>query len=135
MPNTPSDLRYTREHEWARKEDDGRITVGITDYAQDQLGDIVYIQLPELGAAVTAGDPMGEVESTKSVSDIYSPITGSVAEVNTEVVENPESINQDPYGEGWLVVLDPSDLTEFDALMTAEEYEQFLVEEGGEEVG
>lgn len=135
MANTPSDLRYTREHEWARKEDDGRVTVGITHYAQDQLGDIVYIQLPDQGAQTTAGDPMGEVESTKSVSDIYSPITGKVAEVNAEVVENPENINQDPYGEGWMVVLDPSDPTEFDTLMTAEEYELFLAEEGGEEVG
>jgi glycine cleavage system H protein len=135
MPNTPSDLRYTREHEWARKDDDGRLSVGITDYAQDQLGDIVYIQLPAQGADVTAGDPMGEVESTKSVSDIYSPVSGKVAEVNAEVIENPEGVNQDPYGEGWLVVIEPSDATEFDGLMTSEEYELFLVEEGGEEVG
>ncbi|MBW3588898.1 MAG: glycine cleavage system protein GcvH [Actinobacteria bacterium] len=135
MPNTPSDLRYTREHEWARLEDDGRITIGITDYAQDQLGDIVYLQLPEQGADVSAGEPMGEVESTKSVSDIYSPVSGKVAEVNSEVVETPEAVNQDPYGEGWLIGVDPSDPTEFDGLMTAEEYEQFLTEEAGEEVG
>jgi len=135
MPNTPSDLRYTREHEWARLEDDGRITIGITDYAQDQLGDIVYLQLPEQGADVSAGEPMGEVESTKSVSDIYSPVSGKVAEVNAEVVETPEAVNQDPYGEGWLIGVDPSDPTEFDGLMTAEEYEQFLTEEAGEEVG
>ncbi len=135
MPNTPSDLRYTREHEWARLEDDGRITIGITDYAQDQLGDIVYLQLPAQGDQVAASEPMGEVESTKSVSDIYSPVTGSVAEVNAEVLETPETINQDPYGEGWLVGVDPSDPTEFDGLMTAEEYELFLAEEGGDEVG
>ncbi len=135
MSNIPSDLRYTREHEWARKEDDGRLTIGITDYAQDQLGDIVYIQLPEQGGDVTAGDPMGEVESTKSVSDIYSPVSGKVAEANTEVIENPEGVNQDPYGEGWLVVIEPSDLTEFDSLMTSEEYASFLAEEGGEEIG
>ena len=135
MPNTPSDLRYTREHEWARLEDDGRITIGITDYAQDQLGDIVYLQLPAQGADVSAGEPMGEVESTKSVSDIYSPVSGKVAEVNSEVVETPEAVNQDPYGEGWLIGIDPSDPTEFDGLMTAEEYEQFLTEEAGEEVG
>ena len=132
MANIPGDLRYTREHEWARLEDDGRVTVGITDYAQDQLGDIVYLDLPDSGAAVTGGEPLGEVESTKSVSDIYSPLSGSVTEVNGEVRDNPAAVNQDPYGEGWLVVIDPEDPSEFDGLLTAEEYEGFLLEESGE---
>jgi glycine cleavage system H protein len=132
LPHIPPDLRYTREHEWARLDEDGRITIGITDYAQEQLGDIVFLDLPDLGDAVVGGEPMGEVESTKSVSDIYSPLGGKVAEVNTEARENPAAVNQDPYGEGWLVVVDPEDPSEFDALLTAEEYGGFLAEEGGE---
>lgn len=135
MANIPADLRYTKEHEWARLDDDGRIAVGITDYAQDQLGDIVYLDLPDNGAKVTGGEPMGEVESTKSVSDIYSPITGRVTDVNAESRDNPAAVNQDPYGEGWLVVVDPEDPAEFDSLLTAEEYEAFIAEETGEVSG
>lgn len=135
MANIPADLRYTKEHEWARLDDDGRITVGITDYAQDQLGDIVYLDLPDNGAQVTGGEPMGEVESTKSVSDIFSPIGGRVTDVNAESRDNPAAVNQDPYGEGWLVVVDPEDPAEFDSLMTAEEYESFIAEDAGEESG
>lgn len=134
MSNVPQDLRYTREHEWARLEDDGRVTVGVTDFAQEQLGDVVFIDLPEVGDDVEGGEPMGEVESTKSVSDIYSPIGGKVAEVNAECNENPVALNQDPYGEGWLLAIDPSDRTEFDGLLTPEEYESFLQEEAGEDV-
>jgi len=104
----PEDRQYTAEHEWA-KEDGGRIVVGITHYAQDQLGDVVFVGLPEPGAEVTAGEPLGEVESTKSVSDVYSPVTGKVAEKNLEVEQNPELINSDPYGKGWLVAIDPAD--------------------------
>lgn len=126
MPDLPADLRYTREHEWAREED-GRVVVGITDYAQDQLGDVVFVGLPEPGAEVHAGEPFGEVESTKSVADVYSPISGTVVERNHEVEENPELVNSDPYGAGWLVALEPSsdDLAE---LMNAPDYARFIAE-------
>lgn len=133
MSNILADLRYTREHEWARLEDDGRITVGITDFAQEQLGDVVFLELPPAGASVTGGEPMGEVESTKSVSDIFSPVSGTVLETNIDCRDNPAAVNQDPYGEGWLVVIDPSDPDEFEALLSAEQYEAFLLEEAGEE--
>lgn len=133
MSNVPGDLRYTREHEWARLDEDGRISVGITDYAQQQLGDIVYLKLPEVGDQVTGGEPLGEVESTKSVSDIYSPVSGSVAEVNVDCRDNPEAVNQDPYGEGWMVVIEPEDPAEYDGLLSPEEYERFLLEQAGED--
>ncbi len=107
MAQLPDDRQYTAEHEWA-KEDGGRVVVGITYYAQDQLGDVVFVGLPEPGSEVTAGEPLGEVESTKSVSDVYSPVTGRVAEKNLEVEQNPELINSDPYGRGWLVVIEPA---------------------------
>lgn len=129
MSSIPKDLRYTREHEWARLDDDGRITVGISDYAQEQLGDIVYLELPAPGDTVTGTEPMGEVESTKSVSDIYAPISGTVLESNTEARDNPAAVNQDPYGEGWLVVVDPSDPEEYESLLSGDEYGAFLIEE------
>jgi glycine cleavage system H protein len=132
MSIVPQDLRYTREHEWARLDDDGRVTIGVTDYAQEQLGDVVYLALPEPEASVEGGEPLGEVESTKSVSDIYSPVTGKVVEVNVECKDNPAAVNQDPYGEGWLLVIEPSDETEYDGLLSPEEYEAFLEEEAGE---
>ncbi|MGH2767456.1 MAG: glycine cleavage system protein GcvH [Actinomycetota bacterium] len=132
MSHIPTELRYTREHEWARLESDGRVTVGITDFAQEQLGDVVYLDLPEVGEPVVGGEPLGEIESTKSVSDIYAPVSGTVTEVNTECRENPAAVNQDPYGEGWLVVIEPHDALEFDGLPTAEEYGRFLMEEGVE---
>ncbi|MDQ4149078.1 MAG: glycine cleavage system protein GcvH [Actinomycetota bacterium] len=136
MSIVPQDLRYTREHEWARLEDDGRVTVGLTDYAQEQLGDVVYLDLPDMDASVEGGEPLGEVESTKSVSDIYSPVSGKVVEINQECKDNPAAVNQDPYGEGWLLVIEPFDPTEFDGLLSPEEYEEFLEEETGEgEVG
>jgi glycine cleavage system H protein len=133
MSSIPPDLRYTREHEWARLDDDGRITVGITDFAQHQLGDVVYLDLPEPGADVTSGEPFGEIESTKSVSDIYAPVNGVIAETNAESRDNPAAVNQDPYGEGWLVVLTPGDPSEYEGLLSPEEYERFLAEEAGEE--
>ena len=105
MAEIPDDRRYTKEHEWVR-EDGGRIVVGITDHAQDQLGDIVFVQLPDPGTEVTAGQPLGEVESTKSVSDVYSPVSGKVVEKNTEAESNPQIINEDPYGMGWLVAVE-----------------------------
>ncbi|MGI8427533.1 MAG: glycine cleavage system protein GcvH [Actinomycetota bacterium] len=125
MSQIPDDLQYTREHEWGRLDVDGRITVGITDFAQEQMGDVVYLDLPAVGQALEGGEPMGEVESTKSVSDIFSPVTGTCAEVNVEAKDNPAALNQDPYGEGWLIVVEPSDATEFEGLMSAEEYESF----------
>jgi len=105
VSEVPADRHYTSEHEWARA-DDNRVVVGITDYAQDQLGDVVYVGLPEPGTAVTAGEPLGEVESTKSVSDIYSPVTGRVLEKNVAAEQTPELVNSDPYGDGWLVVIE-----------------------------
>jgi glycine cleavage system H protein len=127
----PDDLRYTKEHEWVRDEGENRVRVGITDYAQDALGDVVYVDLPEPGSEVRAGDPMGEVESTKSVSDVYSPVTGSVTERNLLVEERPELVNEAPFGEGWLVAIAPSDPAELEGLMDARAYEAFVAEERG----
>jgi glycine cleavage system H protein len=120
VSEAPEDRRYTKEHEWAR-EDGGRIVIGITDYAQDQLGDVVFVGLPEAGAQVEAGKPLGEVESTKSVSDVYSPVSGTVLEKNAEVESNPELINTDPYGKGWLVAVEAADV-DLDSMMSAQEY-------------
>jgi len=123
----PDDLKYTREHEWARAEGD-RATVGITHYAQEALGDIVYVDLPPVGTAVTGGEAFGEVESTKSVSDLYSPVTGTVAERNDELDKSPELINSDPYGQGWLVVVEMGDADELNQLMDAEAYAEMVAE-------
>jgi len=128
----PDDVRYTKQHEWVRAEEDGRVRVGITDYAQDALGDVVYIDLPEVGAEVFAGRPLGEVESTKSVSDVFSPLSGTVAERNPLVDERPELVNEAPFHDGWLVVIAPYDRSELDGLMDAAAYEAFVREvEGG----
>jgi glycine cleavage system H protein len=121
----PDDLRYTEEHEWARREN-GRVRIGITDYAQDALGDVVYVDLPEVGTVVTAAQALGEVESTKSVSDVFCPISGSVLERNPLIDERPELVNEQPYGDGWLVIIDPADPGAFDALMDAAAYRAFL---------
>jgi glycine cleavage system H protein len=123
----PEDLKYTREHEWARV-DGNRATIGITDYAQDALGDIVYVDLPPAGTAVSAGERFGEVESTKSVSDIYSPVSGTIADRNVDLDKNPEIINSDPYGRGWLVVVEVSDATELNGLMDADAYNKLVSE-------
>lgn len=120
----PEELRYTREHEWARAEGE-RVRVGITDFAQDALGDVVYVDLPELGARIEADQPFGEVESTKSVSDVYSPLTGTIVERNSLIEERPELVNEQPYGDGWLVLLDPDDPTVVDGLLTADAYRAF----------
>lgn len=119
---TPDDLRYSSDHEWIRLEGNGRARVGITDYAQDALGDVVFVELPELGASVKLGDSISEVESTKSVSDIYAPATGVVAQVNGDLADEPERLNSDPYGEGWMFVLELSDESELDQLMDAAAY-------------
>ena len=123
MTEVPSDRRYSTEHEWAM-EQDGRIVVGITDFAQDQLGDVVFVGLPEPGTEVEAGKALGEVESTKSVSDVYSPVSGRVVDRNSEVEQNPELINEDPYGRGWLVAIDPEG--SLDALLDADGYRSLI---------
>jgi glycine cleavage system H protein len=121
----PDDLRYTREHEWARNEGE-RIRVGITDFAQDALGDVVYVDLPEVGAEVQGAKPFGEVESTKSVSDVYSPLSGTIAERNPLLEDHPELVNESPYGDGWLVVIQPSDPSAMTDLLDASGYRAFL---------
>ena len=123
--NVPDDLRYTSDHEWARLED-GRVRIGITDYAQDALGDVVYVQLPEPGSKVDAGASFSEVESTKSVSDIYAPLAGVVTDVNTELADAPQKLNEDPYGEGWICVIEPADAAAFDSLMDAAGYRDLI---------
>jgi glycine cleavage system H protein len=121
----PDDLTYARDHEWARADGD-RATVGITDYAQEQLGDIVYVNLPQLGTAVTGGEPFGEVESAKSVSDLYSPVSGTIVGRNDTLDKRPELINSDPYGQGWLIVVEMSDPGELDQLMDAASYSEMV---------
>ena len=121
----PEDLRYTKEHEWARA-DGNRIRVGITDFAQDALGDVVYVDLPDVGAEVRADEPLGEVESTKSVSDVFSPVTGTIVERNPLVEERPELVNEQPYGDGWLVVIEVSDAATLDALLDAQNYRSLV---------
>jgi glycine cleavage system H protein len=126
----PDDLKYTHEHEWVRMpgETEGAVRVGITHYAQDQLGDIVYVSLPAVGDAVTAGTACGELESTKSVSDVYAPVDGEVAAVNESLDATPELVNSDPYGGGWLYELVPSDAGALDALLDAAAYQASLPE-------
>ena len=119
--NVPGELRYSNDHEWARDEG-GRIRVGITDYAQDALGDVVFVQVPEVGAAVKAGDSFGEVESTKSVSDIYAPVSGTVLAVNEALADGPQVVNEDPYGDGWICTIQLDDPSEYDALLDAAAY-------------
>jgi glycine cleavage system H protein len=121
----PDDVRYSREHEWARHED-GRVRVGITDFAQDALGDVVYVDLPEPGTRVTAGQAFGEVESTKSVSDVYAPVSGTVIERNGALEEKPELVNEQPYDEGWLVAIDASDPSELEQLLDSSAYQQHV---------
>jgi glycine cleavage system H protein len=120
----PEDLRYTAEHEWVRLTDDGSTArIGITDYAQDALGDIVYIQLPDVGDEVSAGSPMGELESTKSVSDLFAPVSGTVKVRNEDLDSQPELVNSDPYGAGWVVEIAMSDPSQVEGLMSAGDYE------------
>ncbi len=118
----PEDLKYTPEHEWV-KAGEGPVRVGITDFAQDALGDIVYVQLPEVGSKVRAGDACGELESTKSVSDLFAPVNGTVTAVNEALADQPDLVNTDPYGEGWLLDIDVEDVEEVEALMDAETYQ------------
>jgi len=128
MVEIPEELKYTKEHEWTRTED-GLIVVGITSYAQDALGEIVYVELPSEGDEITKGDPFGGVESTKSVSDLYAPLSGEVVEVNELLLDSPETINEDPYGAGWMIKVKPYDKDELDELMDYEEYTDYIEKE------
>ena len=125
--NVPDDRRYTADHEWALAED-GRVRVGITDYAQDALGDVVFVQLPEVGTVVSASGELSEVESTKSVSDVYAPVAGVVVEVNADLTDAPNHVNEDPYGEGWICAIEPADADAIGALLDAEAYRQLIAE-------
>jgi glycine cleavage system H protein len=124
----PEDLRYTKEHEWLEVRG-GTATVGITQYAQAELGDIVYVELPQAGAAVVSGEPFGTVESVKAVSELFAPASGTVAEVNAALAGNPERVNKDPYGEGWMIRITMADAKEVDALMTAAQYRKYVEDE------
>lgn len=124
----PKDLKYDREHEWVRVDGDVA-TIGISDFAQDQLGEVVYVDLPSPGNAVSAGDSFGEVESVKSVSELFSPVSGEIVEVNDALGDAPETVNEDPYGDGWMIKVKLSDASEVDGLMDADGYEAYLAEE------
>jgi glycine cleavage system H protein len=130
MASYPADLRYTREHEWARV-DGSRARVGITHFAQDQLGDVVFVELPKVGTRVRQMQTFGVVESVKAVSDLFAPLSGEVVEVNQGLVEHPEQVNRDPYGEGWLIVIALADPKELNALLSAADYEKYLETAGG----
>lgn len=129
MSNTPSELKYASSHEWARLEEDRTVTVGITDHAQEALGDVVFVELPEVGAALAAGDEAGVVESVKAASDVYAPVGGEVIAVNERLEDEPETVNSDPYHDGWFFKLQPADVSELDALLSAEDYQQQCAEE------
>ena len=128
MSDLPGDLLYTKDHEWLRRENDGSVTIGITDHAQSALGDLVYVELPEVGQDVDEGGDMAVVESVKAASDVYAPIGGSIAAVNEALADDPEKINSDPYGDGWIVRVQPSDGIDEGALMSPDVYQQFVDE-------
>jgi glycine cleavage system H protein len=129
MANVPADLRYTKEHEWAKLEGD-KARVGITAFAQEQLGDVVFVELPKVGAKVTAMKTFGVVESVKAVSDLFAPLSGEVTEANTELTKKPETVNSDPYGQGWMIVIKLSNPKEMDGLMSAADYEKLVAAAG-----
>lgn len=124
----PKDLKYDREHEWVRVEGELAV-IGISHFAQDQLGEVVYVDLPSAGDGLSAGDAFGEVESVKSVSELFSPVSGEIVDVNTDLTDAPETVNEDPYGTGWMIKVRMSDAAEVDNLMSADEYEAFITEE------
>ena len=127
MANVPADLRYTKDHEWAKPEGN-RYRVGITAYAQEQLGDVVFVELPKVGAKVTAKQSFGVVESVKAVSDLFAPLSGEVVEVNSALANAPQVVNQDPYGQGWMIVIAASKANEWNELLSSGQYEEFLKE-------
>ena len=126
MSNIPADLRYAKSHEWLKREGDGTVTIGITDYAQNSLGDITYVQVPKVGATLKAGETFGVVESVKAASDLYLPIAGTVVAVNAELDSAPETVNQSPYGDGWMLKLKPADPAAADALLDASAYTKLV---------
>ena len=126
MSNIPTELRYAKSHEWVRIEEDGSLVVGISDHAQDQLGDVVYVELPEIGQVLSIGDEAGVVESVKAASDVYSPVSGEVIEINPLLEDDPEMINTQPYEDGWFYKLQPSDSVELDDLMNSDSYCEFI---------
>ncbi len=128
MNELPGDLLYTAEHEWLRREEDGSVTIGITDHAQSALGDLVYVELPELGQDLDEGGEMAVVESVKAASDVYAPLAGSITAVNEDLADDPEKINSDPYGDGWIVRLQPSAGIDEGAMMSPDAYQQFIDE-------
>ena len=125
MSNVPADLQYTKEHEWAKVEGD-RARIGITAFAQDQLGDVVFVELPKVGTKVTSMSTFGVVESVKAVSDLFAPLSGEVVEINTELPKKPETVNRDPYGQGWMIVIRMTNPGEASALLSAAQYEQLI---------
>ncbi len=129
MSNTPIELKYASSHEWARLDDDGTITVGISDHAQEALGDVVFVECPEIGSVLSAGDEAGVVESVKAASDIYAPVSGEVIAVNEVLEEAPETVNSDPYVDGWFYKLQPTDVAELENLKSAEDYDTQCDEE------
>ncbi len=124
MSEIPTECKYLATHEWARLEEDGTVTVGITDHAQNALGDVVYVELPEEGQQISSGEEAGVVESVKAASDIYAPVTGTVVGINSALDDEPEKVNQDPYGEGWFFKLEPNDVGELDDLLDGEGYQE-----------
>ena len=129
MSQTPSELKYASSHEWARQEEDGTVTVGITDHAQEALGDVVFVELPEVGTTLAAAEDAGVVESVKAASDIYAPVSGEVIAINEKLEDEPETVNADPYNDGWFYKLQPADVSELEGLLSAEDYQQQCDEE------
>ncbi|SFP50261.1 glycine cleavage system protein GcvH [Salibacterium halotolerans] len=126
--SVPKELKYSQEHEWVKVED-GKVRVGITDFAQSELGDIVFAELPEVGDEVKTDEPFGSVESVKTVSELYAPVTGKVVEINDELEDSPEFVNESPYEKAWMIVVEPADMSETEKLMTAEQYEEMIGDE------
>jgi glycine cleavage system H protein len=129
MSQTPSELRYASSHEWARLEEDGTVTVGISDHAQEALGDVVFVELPDVGDALAAAEEAGVVESVKAASDVYAPIAGEVIAINALLEDAPETVNSDPYNDGWFYKLQPADIAELDSLLSADDYLAHCAEE------
>ena len=129
MSEIPSELRYTKSHEWVRVLDDGHVEVGITDHAQGQMGDMVFVELPEVGSTIASGDDCAVVESVKAASDVYAPVSGEIVEVNGTLSDSPDAVNREPYGDGWIFRVRPSDAGEIDELLDAEAYAEILEEE------
>lgn len=127
MMSIPTDLRYSEEHEWVKTED-GKVRIGITEFAQSELGDIVFVELPQVGDELKADEPFGSVESVKTVSELYAPISGKVVEINEELEDSPEFVNESPYEKAWMVVIEPSDLSQIEELLTPEKYQELIEE-------